>query len=105
MIAAMGTAPRTEQHPAMPDPERVVSKSLGHLGRLGIGTPQSLYTITVVARRVAYELGWIGVDDTTWLEAIALAAEARLVPRPPSPTEQTESEHADGTGSRTGRTA
>lgn len=88
----------------MPDPARVVRKSHGTLTRLGYSSDHAYTAIATVAVQCAHRLRCIGIDDLTWLEQIAAAAESRAGSRNPSRTDHQESEHADGTGRGTGGT-
>jgi hypothetical protein len=95
----MGTAPDARQPQVMPDPVRVVTKSLGLLRTLGFSRTTSLLTIVTVANQAVSDLRVIGIDDTAWLSAIADDAQRRAVFPARKADDQEGNQHGNRDGS------
>lgn len=95
----MGDAPPDDGPLAMPDPERVVGRSVAMLLARGFERKDALMVVATVADNALMALAAVDIEDVTWLEEVSRIAWQRRVSRPPSPTEHTGEDHADGTGS------
>ena len=103
MILPMGTAPGNRQHPAMPDPDRVIDRSLALLNRLGYADYDALQLVLSVAVQVRTRITASTDDDVTWVTSVISDVIGRLAVLHPSHTRRTEITHADGSRGRAGR--
>lgn len=101
----MGTAPTDRQHPAMPDPDRVVTRSVGVLKHLGMTRQAALETVVLAAMAVRRRLIAEGHADSSWPEQVIAAALERVEVPGPSDTDHTGDDHGDGSSGRAGRPA
>ena len=92
----MGTAPRSDSTPAMPDPERAVSRSVTMLGHQRYNRQQALTIIYIVARRAIRDLESVGIGNTRWLRDLARIAKGQLAVPVPSHTDYQENMNGDG---------
>lgn len=84
---AMGTAPAEQLQPAMPDPGRLVARSVTVLRRLGMTRAAALGTVVTVATHVHDELVSVDPDGVAWLTAVIHDAASQLAGFPPSETD------------------
>lgn len=98
----MGTAPDTRQHPAMPEPARIVGRSIALLRRLGLTESQAAVTVYSVALQVRERLDITGHGDSYWVAGLIASARDRMLVPSPSITEQNGNDYGDGSSSRTG---
>lgn len=89
----------------MPNPDRLVRRSLTMLRSIGYSDVAALTIVKVTARLVREQLDAAGYTDTDWLDQVATIAQDRLASHHPSDTDHRRSDHGDGPGGRTGRTA
>lgn len=99
----MDPAPQLDSSPTMPDPARVVSKTVAMAGRQGLTERHALALIMGVT--ATCEALWVNnyLYDLGWFRAIREEASRRLRGLTP-PTEQMEAEQHGGE-TRSGRTA
>lgn len=71
----------------MPDPERLVSRSVSLLSRLGMTEDQALAIVLVAARNTAAQLVGLGVADVSWVLAVIRIAQAKGSVSAPSETD------------------
>lgn len=83
----MGTAPGQRQQLSLPDPKRVVSRSLTIIQARGYGLAESLAVISFAAAAAADVLRKAGIDDTDWLASIDAEAARRARFLNPSTTD------------------
>ena len=98
----MGTAPGNSRHPAMPDPERLVTRSVAVLKTMGCDDHSALIMIDILAITAAQSITEQYGTDITWLGVVSLVARSRAAALTPSHRQRSENEHADGSSSRSG---
>lgn len=91
----MGTAPRTRQHPAMPDPRKVVTRSFRLLKRIGMSDALALLTIFEVATAIRRNMDIERVGNRDWVSEVALCAQIRLAALGSKTTDREGNDHAD----------
>lgn len=80
----------------MPDPDRLVRRSVVVMQRLGFSEADALVMVLVLAARVRQSATDKGQRDVQWVDAILISAGAWLARFTPSYTEREANEHADG---------
>jgi hypothetical protein len=91
----MGTAPSDRQYPAMPDPDRVVRKSLSFLRRLGLSDQTALQVIMVVAARTWHQASELSPDFRLWLADVMHCADIRQRSLRSTQTDREGNDNAD----------
>lgn len=92
----MGTAPTEQQPFPMPDPDRLVRRSVTLMQRLGMTETDALTTVLSITAQVRLTASAAGRADVQWLDDILVFAGARLARFTPSYSEREANENADG---------
>ena len=92
----MGTAPSDRQYPAMPDPVRVVGRSVAMLRRLGLSEGPALDVIVVVASRAYHLASEQSPGFRLWLTDIMDTAINRQSSLSKSRADREGNDHANG---------
>lgn len=100
----MGTAPPSRQHPAMPDPVRLVARSVSVLKRLGLTEREACLMIWQVANALHLRFAESGEQPQPWLTDIGHAVLTRVARLPKPDQASTEVGNGNRGGSRTGST-
>lgn len=92
----MGTAPTDQQPFPMPDPDRLVRRSVTLMQRLGMSEADALTMVLSIAAQVRLCASAAGQADVRWVDDILVNAGARLARFTPSYSDREANEHADG---------
>lgn len=93
---AMGTAPTEQQPFPMPDPDRLVRRSVALMQRLGMSEVDAVSMVVLIGAQVRAAADTAGPAGVQWVDAILVNAGRRLARFTPSYSEREANEHADG---------